>query len=76
MGFNLGFKGSSWERLGNGDYNYENNQEDALYGLIYYFNSALHVSGDVFAHRQEHLTVFTVSGSVQPSCCRLAGNIK
>jgi hypothetical protein len=31
--------------------------------------SALHVSGDVFAHHQEHLTVFTVS--VYPSCCRL-----
>jgi hypothetical protein len=27
--------------------------------------------GDVFAHHQEHLTVFTVSGSVHPSCCRL-----
>ena len=33
--------------------------------------SALHVSGDVFAHHQEHLTVFTVSVSVHPSCCRL-----
>jgi hypothetical protein len=32
---------------------------------------SLHVSGDVFAHHQEHLTVFTVSGSIQPSCCRL-----
>jgi hypothetical protein len=40
--------------------------------LIYYSKSALHVSGDVFAHYQEHLTVFTVSGSVHPSCCRLA----
>jgi len=33
--------------------------------------SALHVSGDVFAHHQEHLTVFTVSFSAHPSCCRL-----
>jgi len=33
--------------------------------------SALHVSGDVSAHHQEHVTVFTVSGSVHPSCCRL-----
>jgi len=33
--------------------------------------SALHVLGDVFAHHQEHLTVFTVSGIVHPSCCRL-----
>jgi len=31
-----------------------------------------HVSSEVFAHHQEHLTVFTVSGSIQPSCCRLA----
>ena len=45
--------------------NYENNEQDALYRLIYYSKSALHVSGDVFAHHQEHLTVFTVSGSVQ-----------
>jgi len=42
-----------------------------LYRLIYYFKSALHVSGDVFIHHQEHLTVFTVSGSIHPSCCRL-----
>jgi hypothetical protein len=51
--------------------NYENNQQDALYRLSYYSKSALHVSGDVFAHHQEHLTVFTVSGIVHPSCCRL-----
>ena len=31
-----------------------------IYRLIYYSKSALHVSGDVFAHHQEHLTVFTV----------------
>ena len=36
------------------------------YRLIYYSKSALHVSGDVFAHHQEHLTVFTVSGSIHP----------
>jgi hypothetical protein len=50
---------------------YENNQQDALYRLIYYSKSAVHVSGDVFAHHLEHLVVFTVSGSVHPSCCRL-----
>ena len=38
-----------------------------LYRLIYYSKSALHVSGDVFAHHQEHLTVFTVSGSIHYS---------
>jgi hypothetical protein len=36
-----------------------------LYRLIYYSQSVLHVSGDVFAHQQEHLTVFTASGSVR-----------
>jgi hypothetical protein len=40
---------------------------DVLYRLIYYSKSAQHISGDVFAHRQEHLTVFTLSGSVHPS---------
>jgi len=38
-----------------------------LYRLIYYFQSGLHVSGDVFAHHQEYLTAFTASGSIQPS---------
>jgi len=52
-------------------YVYGNNQQDALYRLIYYSKSALHVSGNVFAHHQEHLTVFTVSDSVHPSCCHL-----
>jgi hypothetical protein len=37
-----------------------------IYRLLYYSLSALHVSGDIFAHHQEHLTVFTVSGSVHP----------
>jgi len=49
-------------------------QQDAVYRLIYYFKSALHVSGDVFAHHQEHFTVFTVSGSVHPNCCRLVSH--
>jgi hypothetical protein len=53
-------------------YKYENNQQDLLYRLIYYSKLALHVSGDVFAYHQEHLTVFTVSGAGHPSCCRLA----
>ena len=38
---------------------------------MYYSKSALQVSGDVFAHHQEHFTVFIVSGSVHPSCCWL-----
>ena len=35
--------------------------EMQLYRLIYYSQSALHVSGDVFAYHQEHFTVFTAS---------------
>jgi len=42
-----------------------------LYRLIYFPLSALHVSDDVFAHHQEHLNVFTVSGSIHAGCCRL-----
>jgi hypothetical protein len=42
-----------------------------LYRLTYYSQSALHVSGDVFAHHQEHLTVFTISNDIHPSFCRL-----
>jgi hypothetical protein len=56
-------------------YNYENNQQGALYRLIYYSMSALHVSGDVFVHHQEHLTVFTVSRGLHPSCCRLVSRM-
>jgi hypothetical protein len=52
------------------NYDYENYQQEALYRLIHYSKSALHVSG-VFPHHQENLTVFTVSGSVHPSSCRL-----
>jgi hypothetical protein len=40
--------------------------------LIYYSWLDLHVLGDVFAHHQEHLTVFTASGSIHPSCWQLA----
>jgi hypothetical protein len=42
-----------------------------LYRFIYFSLSALHVSGDVFVHHQEHLTVFTVSGIIHSSCYRL-----
>jgi len=35
-----------------------------LYSLVYYSKSDLHVSGDVFAHHQENLTVFTVLTSL------------
>jgi hypothetical protein len=42
-----------------------------LYRLTDFSLSAVHISGDVFAHHQEHLTVFAVSGSIHPNCCRL-----
>jgi hypothetical protein len=47
-----------------------------LYKLIYYSQSAPHVSGDVFAHHQEHLTVFTASGNIHPSRCWLVSWIR
>jgi hypothetical protein len=34
--------------------------EMQLYRLIYYFLSALHVSGDVFARHPEHLTIYSI----------------
>ena len=46
------------------------NQQDATI-LIYLLQSALHVSGDVFAHHQEHITVTTASGNVHRWCCWL-----
>ena len=39
--------------------------------LIYYSLSALHVSGDVFAHHQKHLTVYTASDNVHERRCWL-----
>ena len=30
---------------------------------------ALHVSGGSFAHRQEHITLYTASGIVNQYCC-------
>jgi len=42
-----------------------------LFWIIYLFLIALHVSGDVFAHHQEHVTVFTASDIVHRYCCRL-----
>jgi len=40
-----------------------------LFGLFICTQSALHVSGVVFAHNQEHLTVFTASYIVHLCCC-------
>jgi len=41
------------------------------FGLFICTQSALRVSGDVFAHHQEHLTLFRSTDIVHPSCCRI-----
>ena len=39
--------------------------------FIYLFKSALHVSGDIYAHPQEHfLSVYTAFGTMHRHCCR------
>ena len=40
------------------------------FALFICTQSAVHVSGDVFAHHQENLTVFTASDIVQRCCCQ------
>ena len=52
-------------------YNDVNNQQDATtFSFIILFNSALHVSGDKFAHPQERfLTLCTAFGTVHRHCC-------
>jgi len=50
---------------------YANNQQDATCRLIYSSLSALHVSDDIFARHQGHLTVFTASGNIHQCLCRL-----
>ena len=53
-------------------FNNINNQQDATtFSFINLFNSALHVSGDKFAHPQEHLlTLYTAFGTMHRHCCR------
>jgi hypothetical protein len=48
-----------------------NNQQNATtFTFSNLFNSALHVSGDKFAHLQEHfLTVYTAFGTMHRRCC-------
>jgi len=42
-----------------------------LFRSLIFFNLALQVSGDKFAHPQEHvLTVYTVFGKIHRQCCR------
>ena len=48
-----------------------------LFLFINLFNSALHVSGDKFAHPQEHfLTVHTALGTMHRHCCRLVPRLR
>ena len=53
-----------------------NNQQDATtFSFINLFKSALHVSGDKFAHPQEQfLTVYTAFGTMHRHCCRPVGS--
>jgi hypothetical protein len=52
-------------------YNDVNNQDATTFSFINLFKSALHVSGDKFAHPQEHfLTVYTAFGKMHRQCCR------
>ena len=52
-------------------YNDVSNQQDATtFSFVNLFKSALHVSGDNFAHPQEHfLTVYTAFGTMHRHCC-------
>ena len=45
-------------------------QKDAAFILFICTQSDLHVSGEIFAHHQEQLTVFTASDIVHLCCCR------
>ena len=51
--------------------NYESNQQDATIQVNLLFLLSSTCFGNVFAHHQEHLTVFTASGSIHPNWCRL-----
>ena len=56
---------------GNVKFNDVSNQQDATtFSFINLFNSALHVSGDKFAHPQEHfLIVYTAFGTMHRHSC-------
>jgi hypothetical protein len=47
-----------------------------LFSSINLFKSVQHVSGDKFAHPQEHfLTVYTAFGTMHRHCCRSVGDL-
>ena len=52
-------------------YKQKKKNETNFCSFINLFKSALHVSGDKFAHHQEHfLTVYTAFGTMHRHCCR------
>ena len=52
-------------------------QQDATTSVYLFIPNQLYVfSGDVFAHHQEHLTVFTASNIVHRYCCRLVSWVR
>ena len=53
------------------DNDVRNQQDSTTLSFINLFKSALRVSGDKFAHSQEHfLTVYTAFGTTHRHCCR------
>ena len=44
-------------------------QQDGTFPDLFVFTDALHVSGGSSAHRLEHITVHTASGTVNQYCC-------
>ena len=54
-------------------YDVSNQRDATTFSFINLFNSALHVSGDKFAHPHElFLTVCTAFGTMHRHCCRPA----
>ena len=60
-----------WHRINYISNDVNNQQEVTTFSFINLFNSALHVSGDKFAHPQEHfLAVYTAFGTMHRDCRR------
>ena len=59
-------------------FNDANNQQDATtFSFINLFSSALHVSGEKFAHPQEHFfTPYTAFGTMHRHCCRAVPRLR
>ena len=66
-----GYRSDHWSGLTSGSAILKVTNKMQFYKLIYFSFSALHVSGDVFSHLQEQLTIFTVYGNIHQCRCRL-----